>query len=252
MSYYNTPLDPRNPQCNHCEGKDFWETSTEWVCRSCATCHNMPVFVQPCDQATYSAPLNLNEGRQLTATTIRTIEQLCSKLSIEDDTQSQIIKLLQEASGRLHIKERVIGAAIYFITNISSARIGVLVGKEELNKGWADLRSEMVQHPTWEPLVKQLRKETASTSIYTNLNAIMSLLKLSPDNNMNLRKHINKLDELVGNKYPKGLVRDVTVLWMAVKLTPINISLKKVAKVAELSVQGILRTERILRDALGL
>ncbi|NBR24182.1 MAG: hypothetical protein EBU08_10505 [Micrococcales bacterium] len=110
----------------------------------------------------------------------------------------------------------------------------------------------MIQHPNWEPLVKQLRKESGSTSIYTNLNAIMSQLKLSPDDNVLLRKKINKLEELVGDKHAKGLVRDVTILWMAIKLAPLNISLKKVGKASDLCVQSILRTERTLRTALGL
>lgn len=249
MQYYNTPLDLRNPRCNHCQANDFVETSTEWVCQSCGTCHDMPVFVATYDQLTYSAPIEVDDGRRIP---IHILEKLCSQLNVGDESQNQIIKLLKEASGRLHLKERVIGAAIYFVTGISFARIGLFVGKEELSKGCADLRKEMLLHPHWEPIVKQFRKEAASNSIYTNLNSIISHMKLSQDDNIILRKKINKLDQLVGDKHPKGLVRDVTIMWMAIKLIPLPFSLKKVGKAADVCVQSILRTERTLRDALGL
>ena len=215
----------------------------------------MPVYLADYDPLSYSAPLAAAEdGRRITPTAKHIIDQLCSQLNVGDEAQSQILKLLKEASGRLHIKERVIGAAIYFVTEISFARIGLLVGKEELNKGCADLREEMLQCPQWDGLVKQLKKENGSTSIYTNLNAVIAVLKLSPDNNIKLRKIINKLDQLVGDKHvnASGMVRDVTILWMAIKLVPLDISLKKVGKASDLCVQSILRTERTLRELLGV
>jgi hypothetical protein len=206
----------------------------------------MPVYVNEIDQASHVAPLHPPHGRRVPKDKV---DIMCAQLHVGEQAQEEILQLLKAASGRLHIKERVIGAAIYFVTDISLARIGVLVGKEELTKGCADLREEMLQHPNWENTVKQLRKVTTT---YANLGAIISHFKLSQADNITLRKKINKLDDLVGDKHPKGLVRDVTIMWMAMQVCPRTPQLKDVVYASRLTYQSILRTETVLRSLLKL
>jgi hypothetical protein len=201
----------------------------------------MPTYVIAIDQASHVAPLNLPLKRRIQR---HTLERMCALLSIGDATQERILQLLQAASGRIHIKDRVIGAAIYFITDISFARIAVLVGKEELTKGCTDLREEMLQHPEWKNTVEQLRK---TTSTYANIGAIISKFKLSSADNINLRKIINKLDTILGDRHPKSLVRDVTIMWMAMQIAPNSPALKDVVDASGLTYQTILRTEATLR-----
>lgn len=201
----------------------------------------MPVYVNSIDQFSHVAPLEPPHGRHVPKDII---DRLCAQLHVGDNAQNDIIQLLKAASGRLQIKERVVGAAIFFITDVSFARIGLLVGKEQLTKGCADLRHEMLQHPEWEKAVSQLRK-VATT--YENLSPIIAKFKLSQDDNISLRKKINKLDTIIGNKHPKGIVRDVTIMWMAMQLSPTPPKLKDVVKAAGLTYQSVLRTEAALR-----
>lgn len=238
--------NPQDPTCSWCQhGKEFIYTSAEMICKSCGTSFEAPQFVNAFDDR--QEPLDHHHHKKIPR---NNLDSITSRLNIGETACKDIYDLLIEASGTLHIKDRIIGAAIYYVTDIPFHKIADVIGdKTQLTKGCAHLRETILNVPKWAPLVKQIQKQK---DIYQNINGIISKLRIPKSDIILLRKNINKIDDkLTSTPAHQSLVRDVGVLWMAINMLPNPPKLKIFAVAAGVSIQSIFNSINTIKKVMG-